>query len=74
MKSHQNYREKFDLPFPLLADADRSVSNAYHAVKANGKSIERTVLIVDREGVIRYLKRGMPKDSELLEALHELES
>ena len=74
MKSHQNYREKFDLPFPLLADADRSVSNAYHAVKANGKSIERSVLIVDREGVIRYLKRGMPKDSELLEALHELES
>ncbi len=74
MKSHQNYREKFDLPFPLLADADRSVSNAYHAVKANGKSIERTVLIIDIDGVIRYLKRGMPKDSELLEALHELES
>lgn len=74
MKSHQNYREKFDLPFPLLADADRSVSNAYHAVKANGKSIERTVLIIDIDGVIRYLKRGMPKDSELLEALHGLES
>ena len=74
MKSHQNYREKFDLPFPLLSDADRSVSNAYHAVKANGKSIERSVLIVDRQGVIRYLKRGMPKDSELLEALHGLES
>lgn len=74
MKSHHNYREKFNLPFPILSDADRSVSHAYHAVKANGKSIERTVLIIDREGVIRYLKRGMPKDSELLEALHGLES
>ena len=74
MKSHRNYKTKFDLPFPLLSDADRSVSNAYDAVKANGRSIERSVLIIDRDGVIRYLKRGMPNDSELLEVLNNLES
>ena len=74
MKSHQNYKAKFDLPFPLLSDADRSVSNAYDAVKANGKSIQRSVLIIDRDGIIRYLKRGMPKDSELLEVLNGLDS
>ena len=74
MKSHQNYKQKFNLPFPLLSDADRSVSHAYHAVKANGRSIQRSVLIIDTHGVIRYLKRGMPKDSELLEALHNLNS
>ena len=74
MKSHQNYKAKFELPFPLLSDADRAVSNAYDAVKANGKSIQRSVLIIDRDGVIRYLKRGMPKDAELLEALNGLDS
>ena len=50
------------------------MSHAYNAVKANGKSIQRSVLIIDTEGVIRYLKRGMPKDSELLEALNGLDS
>lgn len=74
MKSHQNYKAKFDLPFPLLSDADRSVSNAYEAVKPNGKSIQRSVLIIDRDGIIRYLKRGMPRDSELLEVLNGLDS
>ena len=74
VKSHSNYREKFSLPFPLLSDADRAVSHAYDAVKANGKSIERTVIIIDTDGVIRYLKRGMPKDVELLEVLNGLNS
>lgn len=74
MKSHQNYKAKFDLPFPLLSDADHSVSNAYEAVKPNGKSIQRSVLIIDRDGIIRYLKRGMPRDSELLEVLNGLDS
>ena len=74
MKSHGNYKAKFDLPFPLLSDPDRSVSHAYDAVKANGKSIQRSVLIIDTEGVIRYLKRGMPQDSELLQALNDLDS
>ena len=72
MKSHQNYKQKFNLPFPLLSDIDRSVSHAYDAVKANGKSIQRSVLIIDTDGVIRYLKRGMPKDSELLETLQSM--
>ena len=57
-----------------MPDEDRSVAQAYDALKPNSKSIQRTVLIVDREGVIRYVKQGMPKDSELLEAIRRMDS
>ena len=72
--SHENYRQKYDLPFPLLSDPDRTVSHAYQALKPNGKSIQRTVLILDQNGVVRYVKQGMPKDSELLQVLERLGS
>ncbi|MCZ6867822.1 MAG: redoxin domain-containing protein [Chloroflexi bacterium] len=62
------------MPFPLLSDADRSVAQAYQALKPNGKSIQRTVLILDQEGTIRYVKQGMPKDSDLLDAIREMGS
>ena len=29
--SHQKFREKYDLPFPLLVDADRQIATAYGA-------------------------------------------
>ncbi len=72
--SHERYAQKHSLPFPLLADTQRAAAHAYDALKPNGKNIQRTVLIIDREGVIRYVKQGMPKDSELLAALREMES
>ncbi len=45
------------------------MSEAYQALKANGKSVQRTVLVVDKVGRAQYVKQGMPKDSELLEAI-----
>jgi len=36
------------------------------------KSIQRTVYIIDKEGVIRYVKPGMHWDSKFLEVLTEL--
>ena len=50
------------------------MAQAYQALKPNGKSIQRTVLILDREGTIRYVKQGMPKDSDLLDTLRQMGS
>ena len=68
MQSHQKFCDRLALSFPLLVDADRSVSRAYGVLMANWMITNRTVVIVDREGVVRYVKRGMPADSELMEA------
>ena len=59
--SHQKFREKFKLPFELLADEDASVSKAYGVYKQKnlyGKKymgIERTTFIVDRTGRIAQI-------------------
>jgi len=59
--------------FPLLSDPDRRVCAAYQVLKENGKSVQRTVYIVDQQGIIRYAQQGMPPDSELLDVLRGLQ-
>ena len=34
--SHQRFRNKYGLRFPLLTDADHAVMDAWHNVKADG--------------------------------------
>ncbi len=56
MDSHLKFRDKLQLPFPLLTDEDAAVSRAYGVYKQKnlyGKKylgIERTTFIVDRTG------------------------
>lgn len=57
-KKHQNFIKKYDLPFPLIADTDMTVVNAYGvwAEKSMyGKKfmgIARTTFIIDEQGLI----------------------
>ncbi|MCC6350522.1 MAG: thioredoxin-dependent thiol peroxidase [Candidatus Eisenbacteria bacterium] len=59
--SHAKFRDKFKLPFELLADEDASVSKAYGVYKQKnlyGKKymgIERTTFIIDRTGRIAQI-------------------
>ncbi len=63
--SHMKFRQKFQLPFPLLVDQGQKVAALYHA---NGLIVKRTVYLVGRDGLIRFARRGMPKPSEVLQA------
>jgi len=57
-KSHQEFAEKHALPFPLLADPDHAVAEAYGAWKEKtnyGKTywgIERTTYVIDKNGSV----------------------
>jgi len=53
----------------LLVDVDGKVTKAYQAQKTPLGGTVRTVYIIDKQGFIRYAKRGMPSDEELLEAI-----
>ena len=61
VKSHNAFAAKYHLPFPLLADEDRSVVNAYGVLKEKsnyGKTylgIERTTFVIDKNGVVREM-------------------
>ncbi|MBK5194234.1 MAG: thioredoxin-dependent thiol peroxidase [Flavobacteriaceae bacterium] len=57
-KRQQNFKNKYELPFPLLADEDKEVINAYGVwgpKKFMGKEydgINRTTFIIDENGII----------------------
>jgi len=52
-----------------LVDGDRTVAAAYDALKENGKSINRTVVVVNKMGKIILYEPGMPSDAEILETI-----
>jgi peroxiredoxin Q/BCP len=81
VKSHVTFRDKFSLPFPLLADTDHAVSEAYGVwglKKFMGREymgVERTTFIIDPKGKIaRVFEKVKPAGHalELFEALREL--
>jgi peroxiredoxin Q/BCP len=57
-KSHVKFKDKFDLPFTLLADTDHAVAEAYGVwalKKYMGREymgVERTTFVIDAEGVV----------------------
>ncbi len=72
--SHQNFIKKYGLKNPLLVDEGRKVITQYGAIKNFMGSIatERSVIIVDKQGTIRYIERGMPEDQVLLTELDKI--
>ncbi|HEY9724436.1 MAG TPA: thioredoxin-dependent thiol peroxidase [Oscillatoriaceae cyanobacterium] len=61
LASHQKFAGKYQLPFPLLADPDHAVAEAYGAWGEKmmyGKTvvgIKRTTFLIDGEGVVRHV-------------------
>jgi peroxiredoxin Q/BCP len=71
LDSHKRFAARLGLPFPLLVDEGLAVAGQYGAVKPEGGGIKRTVVIVGRDGRVRYWKQGLPPDSELLAVLEK---
>ena len=56
--SHQRFAGRHGLRIPLLADTDKSVAALYGTLGPLGFA-RRSVVIVDRDGIIRYVHRAM---------------
>jgi peroxiredoxin len=67
--SHAAYAARLRLPFPLLSDPGLVVARAYGAVRPDGGSIARSVVLVDRDGAIVYSQAGAPGAEIVLDAL-----
>jgi thioredoxin-dependent peroxiredoxin len=67
-ESHAQFRDKYDLPFTLLADEDHSVSEAYGIwVEKNyaGKTymgVERSTFVIDEDGNVAKVMRRVKPD------------
>ncbi len=73
--SHAQFADKFTLPFPLLADSDHKVAEAYGVWKEKtnyGKTymgIERTTFVIDKDGSIAKIYPRVKVDQHAEEVL-----
>ena len=54
VKSHEGFKEKHSLNFPLLSDKSKDIINSYGVVSDSG-SARRETFLIDESGVIRYI-------------------
>ena len=57
LEKSRAYAEGIDLPFPILSDPDRAIYELYELEKYFLLFQRTASLVVDKEGVVRYLKR-----------------
>ena len=82
VKSHQKFKQKFDLPFTLLADTDHAIAEAYGVWQEKSMfgntymGNARTTFVIDRMGrIARVFEKVKPEQhtEQVLEALAELD-
>jgi peroxiredoxin Q/BCP len=61
--SHERFRGKYTLPFPILIDQGRRIASLYNC---NSLIIRRTVYLIGPDGSIRYAVRGKPQVEDVL--------
>ncbi|MCA6586370.1 MAG: thioredoxin-dependent thiol peroxidase [Pseudanabaena sp. M158S2SP1A06QC] len=77
-KSHQKFTQKFDLPFPLLTDADGQVATAYESYglkKFMGKEyvgVFRNTFVIDAEGNIEKIYLGVKAELHPAQVLADI--
>jgi len=78
VKSHVKFKQKFDLPFPLLADADHKICELYDVWALKNfmgreyMGVLRTTFLIDAEGkILRVFEKVKPAEhsAELLAEL-----
>ena len=67
--SHRAFIDAWDFPFDLLVDEGFGVARAYDAMKPEGESIKRTVVVVGKDGRILFRQAGAPDPSEIVAAI-----
>ncbi|HEX6182672.1 MAG TPA: peroxiredoxin [Pyrinomonadaceae bacterium] len=70
--SHHEWAKHHKLQFPLLSDHDHRVAKAYDSYMEQYGFNKRTVYLIDKEGIVRYVnlafKAGDKKDYDTLRA------
>ena len=78
IESHKNFTEKFNLPFPLLADVNKNMCEDYDVLVdkvVHGhtvKGIARITFLIDESGVIKKIWNPVDPNGHADEILNEI--
>jgi peroxiredoxin len=67
--SHRQFIEEQKLPFDLLVDEGLHVARAYDALRPEGDRINRTVVVIGKDGRIIFYAHGAPPPEEIIAAI-----
>lgn len=73
--AQQKFKEKYDLPYDLLSDADKRVCEAFGVIKEKSmygkevKGIARTTFVIDGEGRIARVFENVKPEGHAEEVL-----
>lgn len=71
--SHRVFIEAHDFPFDLLVDEGRLVAEAYGALKPDGSGIQRSVVLVGKDGRVLFRAAGAPPPADLITVIERAE-
>lgn len=75
IKSHENFKAKFTLPFELLCDAEENACNLFGVIREKNmygkqvRGIERSTFVFDKDGILRREWRSLKADGHAEEVL-----
>jgi peroxiredoxin Q/BCP len=75
VKSHEGFRDKYNLNFPLLSDKGKDIIKTYGVESEHG-SARRVTFLIDKSGVIRHVWEKVNTSQhaeEVAEKIKELE-
>ena len=67
--SHARFREKYGLPFTLLADPERVAGEAYGVTKEGSRSFERSTFVIGADGNVAKVMRRVKPDEHAEQVL-----
>jgi peroxiredoxin Q/BCP len=76
LPSHQHFADKYELPFPLLADTDATVAKLYGVKKGlfGMLGFNRETFLIDQEGIVRKIWRNVKPAGHAQEVLETIEA
>jgi len=66
LETHKRFSDKYGITFPMISDETKSIRDAY--------GFDRITYIIDKTGVIHFIQKGVPENSELLRELKKVNS
>jgi peroxiredoxin Q/BCP len=70
-ESHKAFRKEHGLNFDLLVDDDARVAHDYGAIKPDGEGIQRSVVIVGKDGNVIFAEHGAPPWQRILSVMRK---
>jgi thioredoxin-dependent peroxiredoxin len=70
--SHEKFKAKYSLPFPLLADPEHVLGESYDVAQEGKNSYERSTFVIDAEGNVAKIMRRVNPDEHAGQVLDAL--